>query len=200
MITNKGELFAALTRYLKRPDLVDLYDNWLDFASTRIDTECRLSQQEYRSTAVANSQFLPLPIDYLEMRNIQINSYPLEYQTPAQLDCLRLRNLTGKTRYYTVMNGQVELLTTPADDSTAEIEIFYYAKQPVLVSDTDTNAILVSFPNLYLYACMLEAMPFIEHEKGQQTWGSMFQQTVKTLNDAAERGRFSGAPLKLRAL
>ena len=65
---NKGQLNTTITRYLKRDDLIDLYDTWIEFTSTRINTQLRLSEQEYRTTTVPDSQFVQLPPDVVGVR------------------------------------------------------------------------------------------------------------------------------------
>ena len=203
-ITNYGELKTALTRYLKRPDLVDLYDDWVDFASSRIDNDCRLAEQEYRTIATANAEFMALPLDFIEMRNIQVKAaggkLPLKYLTPEQLDNIGRIDKTQPVKYYTIFNSQLELVPAPASNSTLEIELFYFAKVITLANDGDTNKVLLAFPHLYLYAMMVEAMPFTENPDGVQSWNEMYGKTVEMLNRRAEKGRYSGNSLHMRAV
>lgn len=203
-IRNYGELKTAVTRYLKRPDLADLYADWVDFASSRIDQDLRLPEQEYRTISVANAQYLSLPLDYIELRNIQVaaqgGALPLRYMTPEQLDNFSRFDQQQPIKYYTIVNGQLELIPAPAADSTTEIELFYYAKLPVPDQDADTNKVLTAFPQLYLYAMMIEAMPFMEHQEGQASWDSMYTDLAKLLNTRAQSGRFGANSLHMRAV
>lgn len=203
-IDNYGELKTALTRYLKRADLADLYDDWVDFASSRIDNDCRLAEQEYRTTATANAQFLTLPLDFVEMRNIQVSvtggAYPLTYLTPEALDLYARVDKRQPIKHYTIVNSQIELIPAPAADSTTVIELFYFAKLFPLVNDGDTNKVLLAFPQLYIYAMMVEAMPFIEHTEGMASWNGMYRDMANLLNTRAEKARYSGNSLHMRAV
>jgi hypothetical protein len=202
-ITNLGELKTALTRYLKRDDLGDLYDIWIDFAGIRIDQEMRLPQQEFRTIAIANARFIPLPTDFIEMRNVQVDfdgGLALTYLTPEALDNTARRVTGTPIQFYTIMNNQIELIPAPADNSQVEIELFYYAKQEALTSETSTTAVLDAFPMLYLYAALVEAMPFMEHESGSISWDRMFTDMARLLNTRAQAGRFSGNSLHMRAV
>lgn len=199
-ILNKGDLITQVKRYLKRSDLDDLLPDWVDYATKRIDQDCKLPEQEFRSQSVATSRYVALPTDFIDMRNIQGNSVPLEYVTPERMDALRLGTFHGQLRYYTIFNRQIELLPHPSTEAPYDLEIFYFAKMAALVSDNDTNPILLNQPQLYLYACMIEAMPFLEFIEGQASWVTMYTDARDLLNKRAENGRFSGNSLHLRTI
>ena len=199
---NYGDLVALIQRYTKRADVDDLIPDWIRFAQLRIDTDCRLSQQEYRSVTIPKAEFTTLPPDFLELRNIQTNyqgGLALEYMTPSQIDIAGRSLKSGPVQFYTIMDNQLQLLPAPQADSVAQMEIFYYAKQAALVENADTTLLLTAFPNLYLYAAMVEAMPFVENQAGAQRWDAMYTDIRNTLNLSAQRARFSGATVQTRA-
>ncbi len=201
-ITNLGELKTAVRRYLKRTDLDDLIPDWISFAGKRIDNDLRLPDQEFRTTATANAKYLPLPFDFIEMRNIQVNfmgDFALEYVTPGQADRVGRKISGTPIQFYTIFNNQIELIPPPSEDSLVEIELFYYAQLPTLVNDSDTNKVLVAYPQMYLYCCMIEAMPFLEHDKGQVEWQAMYNTFKDAINDRAQAGRFSGNSIAMRS-
>jgi len=203
---NFGELKIIIKRYLKRTDLDDVILDWIEFAQRRIDNDMRLPEQEFRSTTTANLRFLPLPGDWIEMRNIQVDfdgGFALQYLTPEQLDNMG-RQLKGDSpnpiQFYTIMDHQLELIPAPSEDSQVVIEMFYYAREPKLVNDIDFSRLLAVFPNLYIYAVMIEAMPFLEHQAGMATWQQMYSDYSALLNTRAQAGRFSGNSIQMRAV
>ena len=199
---NYGELFSLIQRYTKRADLDDLIPDWIRFAQKRIDTDCRLAQQEFRSVTIPTESFITLPADFLELRNIQTayqGALPLRYMTPFQLDEVKRKVSGGPVQYYTIMDNQLELWPAPQSDSVAEMEIFYYAKQALLTQDDETTRVLLAYPNLYVYATMIESMPFIENDTGLKRWQDLYAGLVGALNDSAQRARFSGDTLQMRA-
>ena len=203
---NFGELKTSIRRYLKRTDLDDIIPDWVEFAQRRIDTELRLPEQEFRTTTTANLKFLPLPLDWIEMRHVQVvfdGDFALQYLTPEQLDNAG-RLLKGDSpnpiQFYTIMNNQIELVPAPSADTEVQIEMFYYAREPVLVNDNDITKVLNRYPQLYIYAVMVEAMPFLEYQAGQASWQSMFNEMVVILNNRAQAGRFSGNSMQMRAV
>lgn len=199
---NYGELVALIQRYTKRADVDDLIPDWIRFAQLRIDTDCRLSQNEWRSVTIPKAEFTTLPLDFLELRSIQSNyqgGLPVEYMTPGQLEYAGRSLKSGPVQFYTIMDNQLQLLPAPDADSEAQLSIFYYAKQAALVENADTTLLLTDLPSLYLYAAMVEAMPFFENQAGGQRWDSMYNDMVIRSNDAAQRARFSGATIQTRA-
>jgi hypothetical protein len=199
---NYGALVALIQRYTKRADIDDLIPDWIRFAQLRIDTDCRLSQNEWRSVTVPKDEFISLPLDFLELRSIASNyqgGLPVEYMTPGQLEYTGRSLKSGPVQFYTITDGQLQLLPAPQADSVAQLTIFYYAKQAALAENADTTEVLKAFPNLYLYAAMVEAMPFLENRAGAQDWRGMYNDMSGTLNQAAAKARFSGATLTTRA-
>lgn len=200
---NTGEFKALLGRYLKRTDLADLYDDWISFTSKRIDSQLHLQEQEYRSVTTPTSQFVALPVDYLEMRHIQ-SSYsggtPMEYLTPGQLDKARLRWSSGPMRFYSIVNNQIELLPAPAADNTdTTLEMFYYAKLPALPVDESTNKVLDNHPNLYLYGCMMEAAAFRQSEPDANIYAQLWRDYAQAVEKQQQAGRYGGDAFQMRA-
>lgn len=202
---NLGQLKTAVRRYTKRVDLEDLIPDWIEFATSRIAEQCRLPEMEFRATATANLTYLPLPEDFIEMRHIQVPTdggrRPIEYRTAEQIDNSdRFSNPSGGIKWYTILDTQLELRPAPDPDSTTEIEMFYFAIPGKLVSETDTNKVLTKYPQLYIYAVMIEAGAFLEHTSDAERYDLMFTDMRDYLNVRASAGRFSGNSLQMRAV
>ena len=193
---NRGELNNLLTRYLKRTDLTDLYDDWVQFAGNIIDQEMRLPEQEYRTVTVPTEQFISLPADFIEMRHIEYNGVPLRFLTASQLDGVRALNLP-RMRYYTIVDSQLELCPAPNEDSTGTLEMFYYARLPTLPTSAATNKVLTAYPQLYLYRCMIEASAFRMAAGDDKSYKELWADYSATLNNRAQAGRYSGT-LRMR--
>ena len=199
---NYGEFQDLIRLYLKRTDLDALIPEWITLAGKRIDSDCKLASQEYRSQSPATAQFIPLPPDFLEMRNVQVNykgQLALEYMTPEQLDNATFARMSGPPRFYTLFNNQIELLPVGTAESELILEIFYFARNPAMSNQLDETKTLTEHPQLWLYAVMVEAMPFLENQEGQASWATMYRDMAEVLNLKAERARYSGNSLAMRA-
>jgi hypothetical protein len=200
---NLIEFKSLLSRYLKRSDLADLYDDWIGFTSSRINQQLRLAEQEFRTVTLPLQKFIQLPDDFIEMRHMEVNfqgGRVVEYVTAGQLDQMRARYGTGGAiRFFNIVDHQLELFPAPGADSEQVLTMFYYAKLPALVSDTDTNKVLDAYPQLYLYGCMVEAAAFREHDKDAGSYTQLWRDYSKELNTRQQAGRFSGDALTMRA-
>lgn len=201
---NWGELYSNLDRYLKRSDLSDMYPLWADLAGKRIDASLRLAETEYRTITVPRSQFIELPGDFIEMRHLEVNyqgGAPVEYVTAGQLDQMRAKyGTSGHLRWYTILNGQLELLPAPGADSEQVLTMYYYAKLAAPGEVGDTNKVLTAFPQLYLYGALIEAAAFREHQADAQTYTALWQGFADSLAARQQAGRFSGDNLTMRAV
>jgi hypothetical protein len=198
---NYGELKTLMDRYLKRQDLRDLYDTWAGFTNQRIDMQLRLKEQEYRTISVPLAQFVALPDDYISMRHLATSTdhgRPMQYVTPDQMDIAALRFRSGGPIFYTIVNNQLELIPAPTAESEGTLELFYWAKLPLLTLDADTNKVLTEYPNLYVYGMMMEAAAFRMSDGDAQSYSQLWRDYAKELNDRQGAGRF-GANLQMRA-
>jgi hypothetical protein len=103
-----------------------------------------------------------LPGDFLEVRNIQVNTSPpqvLSYVTPAFMDTYSGRATAGTPVYYTLVGGEFQI--APYTTSLT-IEISYYEQIQGLGSTFTTNWLSTSHPDYYLYGCILEALKFTQ--------------------------------------
>jgi hypothetical protein len=198
---NLGEFKSLLDRYLKRNDLRDLYDDWFLFTSLRIDQQLRLAVQEFRTITTPTEQYIPLPLDFIEMRSLEskgANGGPIRYATGRSIDVASMAVRSGPPRFYSILDTQLELIPAPQADSVAELEMVYYAKQPIITADAATNKVLTTFPNLYLYGCMMEAAVFRMDATDNKNYTQMWRDYATELNNRQQAGRFSGGPLEMR--
>jgi hypothetical protein len=199
---NLGEFKSLLTRYLKRGDLTDLYNDWVLFTSLRIDQQLRLKEQELVDVSVPTDRIWPLPADFIEMRNLSSSAHggtPIRYTTLRGIEAANDLQPGGPIRKYSIYDNTLELIPAPSVDSVAELTMVYFAKLPPLTQDSSTNAVLTAYPNLYLYGCMMEAAVFRMDATDNQNYKQMWVDYARELNDREQVGRFSGSPLDMRA-
>ena len=90
-ISTYAELKTAVANWLDRSDLTDRVPEFITLAEARIGRKLRVRGVEERATTplVGSQEYYALPSDFLEARNVQINSNPVQvltYRTPQQLD------------------------------------------------------------------------------------------------------------------
>ena len=198
-ISTYSELQTAVANYLDRSDLTNRIPEFITLAESRIARTARARAMVKRVTTSVQTQYILLPDDYLEMRNVQLNTTPkqrLEYVSPEHLDSINAGSETGKPRVYTIIGDELQLGPTP--DAIYQIEIAYMYKLPALSATNTTNWFLDNMPDLLLYGALIEAEPFTADDQRIAIWKSLYDEAVVLLNEQDERGRYSGSALVVR--
>jgi hypothetical protein len=87
-----AELKSAIADFLNRQDLTSVIPTFIQLAEASINRTVRHRRMLSRATATLTSQFTDLPDDFLEAKNIQLNSNPvtpLSFVTLEHADLLR---------------------------------------------------------------------------------------------------------------
>lgn len=201
---NYGELKALLdgqNGYLHRSDLTATIPSFITLAHARVNRDLNIPELESRATAdvTAGDRYIALPDDVFFLRNIQISiaggRQLLMQLSPAQMDVLNSQIVSGEPTSYALYGNQIELQPTP--ESSATLEIVYQYRLAALSADTDTNDILTNYPNIYVYATMLEATPFIQADERAGMWHEYYKEERDRINDIGEDRRLSGSPLQI---
>ena len=108
-ISTYSELKTAVANFLARTDLDDQIPNFIQLAEARLSRELETRDQEKRATATLTSgdEFIALPTDMREVREIKLNTSPnvvLEYKSPTALDTAYTGG-SGRPSAYSIVGG-----------------------------------------------------------------------------------------------
>ena len=199
------ELKDAVADWLDRSDLTARIPDFITLAEARVSRDLRIRAMEVRSTmtTTAGKQYFNLPTNYIQMRNIQLNTNPtaaLEYITPEMLDRLYGSNTTGKPRAYTLIGDEIQL--APIPDSTYTLEMAFYEKFSPLGDGTGgsvvSNWLTSNAPDVLLYGALLEAEPFIKNDERVGLWVNAYNSAITKIQSADSRDRHSGSAMRVR--
>jgi hypothetical protein len=189
-------LQAAVASWLARSDLTSQIPDFIMLAEAKLNRSLRTRQMEQRSTATA-TEYMALPINFIELRNIQVNGTPnylLEQRAPFEMDYLD-DGSTGRPSRYCLLANQIQL--APAPDSAYTLEIDYYEQIPPLATNS-TNWLLDCASDIYLYGALLEAAAYILDDPRIPLWMQAYERTINQLQTADKRARWSGSPMAVR--
>lgn len=194
---NYAQLLADTASFLNRQDLTDQIPVFIRLTENRINRNIRTREMEYRVTAQIDKQFSTLPIDFLEMRNIQINSNPvtaLEYVTPQEADRLRADNINGKPRFFSVVGNRLELIPVPSENIV--VEMVYYQRVPALGGAVTGNWLLENHYDIYLYGTLTQGALYLKDDP--TSWATLFDSALAELSLDDERSQFQGTTPQMR--
>lgn len=198
MATTYAELKTEIADFLNRDDLTDVIPTFIKLGEAQIARDLRHRKQERRATTTLDEQYEALPSDFLEARYLQVGGTsalrPISYS-----DLMKYREASdtaGEPQYYYIGAGQFEFYPTPTGTETLTID--YYARIPAL-SDTDTtNWLLTDHPDVYLYASLLHAAPYLADDARLPLFVQMYQSIIASLNGNSQREQWSGGPIVMR--
>ena len=200
-ISTYAELQTAVDNWLDRTDLSSRVTEFIALGEARIGRRLRVRGVEERSTTplVAAQEYYSLPTDFLEARNVQINTNPvnvLTYRTPEQLDKEYSSTTSGTPRSYTIIGEEIQLKPIPG--STDTMEIAYIKKLSALSDSNTTNWLTTNAPDLLLYGALIEAEAYLINGPRIAIWKGAFDESMTEWNKQEDRGRFSGSHLEIR--
>jgi hypothetical protein len=195
-ITTYAELKSSIANWLNRDDLTSVIPDFISLAEAQIARDVRHWRQEKRVTTPVNEQYENLPIDWLEMIQIQLTAGGrLQVISAAELQNRKEASLVAyKPKYYRLTSDQIEFY--PAPDSSYEVAMQYYARVPALTDTDTTNWVLTDYPDIYLYGALVHAAPYLNDDQRINIWASLYQSAVDALDQDNKKSRVSG-PLRM---
>lgn len=191
----------AISDWLDRPDLDSIIPKFIQLAEAQISRNLRHWRQQSRVTTTLNEGFEFLPNDFLEAVHFYIDTgegeKTLEFASQAEISRRKLNSagVTGEPAVYTINSGQIEFVPAPDDDYP--LTLIYYATIGSLSGEVDTNWLLTRFPDVYLYASLLQSAPYLKDDQRVAVWGELYAQAIAQANKESESAMYSG-PLVMR--
>jgi hypothetical protein len=194
------ELQTAVANWLDRDDLADRIPEFISLAEARFNRSLRLRSMESKQTAstIGGQRNYNLPPNYIQMRNFQLNTSPittLSYVTPEIYDRLWGGSAEGTPQFYTIAANEISLGPVPA--SAITMEMLFYKRFDDLSASTTTNWLLTNAPDIYLYASMLEAEPFIMNDERVPLWSAALKEGISQMQEQDNKDRHSGSALRV---
>jgi hypothetical protein len=199
-ISNYSELQTAVANWLDRDDLSARIPEFISLAEARFNRLLRLRSMESKQTAstVGGQRNYNLPASYIQMRNFQLNTSPittLSYVTPEIYDRLWGGSTGGIPKFYTIVADEISL--GPIPGSVITMEMLFYKRFDNLSASTTTNWLLTYAPDIYLYASMLEAEPFIMNDERVPLWATALERAITDMQEQDNKDRHSGSALRV---
>lgn len=198
--TTYAQLQATIADYLARSDLTEQIKDFITLAETRLARDLRIRQMLTYTTlsTVADVATISLPSDFLQLKDIHLNTNPIDtltYLTPSNLFRNTYAAVVDRPKFYTTTGSQ--FIFAPIPDTVYTVQILYYAKPPVLSDSNTSNVWLANCPDALLYAALAEAEPFLMNDARVATWAGLYDRAVQSLTASDDSGEASGSPLAI---
>ena len=155
--TSYSELKTTIANYLARSDLTTQIPDFIRLGEIRLQRDLRTRQMLVVATAstTGNDSTVGLPTNFLEMRDIHLNTTPvtaITYLSPSAFYAGARTTDLGKPVNYTVLGSEIQL--APIPDTAYTLQMLYYSKPTVLSDSNASNTFLVNNPDALLYAAL----------------------------------------------
>lgn len=184
-ITTYAELQTAVANWLHRSDLTTIVPTFIDLAEARIngDLDARFQDKKVVISTVAGTETVSIPDDLINIRHISAEtSYvqTLKYLAPDQFESQFPYTVSGVPNVYTVIGTNLYL--APIPDAAYDLDLVYKSRVPALSESATTNTLLTTYPNVYLYATLLESAPYLKDDARIQIWENQYKEAIQTVN------------------
>lgn len=198
--TSYSELKTTVANYLARSDLTSIIPDFIRLAETRLQRDIRTRQMLIVATAetTGGDSTVGLPTDFLEMRDIHLNTNPvftLRYKAPNSFYETSRTTESGRPVDYTILGSEMQLAPTP--DTSYTLQMLYYGKPTVLSDTNSSNVFLANYPDALLYASLAEAEPYLMNDARIQTWASLYDRAISSINTSDQSSEYSGQPMSM---
>jgi len=204
-IANYGELQTAVANWLAKSNLTSVIPDFINLAATRIyygssdpamrSDPVRVPEMMSRETPTLSDGTFSLPTRYIETIRMRIadgNVYgTLDYISPTSF--AEYEDRTDYAGVYTILNGQVHFRGT-----SGTIVHDYYARFADFSESTDTNALLTSFPGIWLWGSVLEGELYNRDDAGASRAFRLYSSAVMSANRAMNRSVMSSMVMRVR--
>ena len=191
-ITNYSELKSSIADWLNRADLTAVIPDFITLAEAQINRQLRTHDMIKRATATVSDDYFSVPADWLETNvlvNLGTQTIPMEYVDYERLNELKALSLSGDPRFYTMIDGKFLILPAASSASPANLELSYVGKIPALSDSNTTNWLLTKSPDLYLYASLMQAEPYLKNDERVGLWATAMQNSMENMRLEGERSK-----------
>lgn len=184
-ITTFSTLKTAILAWAERTDLTSYDDDFVNLADARIRKDLagqsiRLREMETSTDLTPSSGAVSVPSNFLAMKRVQAQTSDkrrLQYQTQDWLDEAYPDGASGVPSFYTIAGSSLYMFPL----TTSSIRITYYAYPTALSDDDPTNWLLTKYPDIYLYAGLVELELYTGNTEGVSKWLSAYSAAMEGL-------------------
>jgi len=196
-IATFDELKSHVENWIDDDQYTSLLDEFIFLCEDRLNKKLRTKEMISRETASlsTSSRYLAHPDDYLSMKRLRLLTSPYKELVQVSPENITRFDSTSprEPHFYTDVDEQIEFECVPNSDHT--VEMVFYKKITALSGSNDDNAILLAYPNLYLFGALVEAFQYAFDDERAAYFEQRFQAELKAVNDIEKERMRHSVPL-----
>lgn len=195
-----SDLKSSVATWLSRADLTTQIPDFIALCHNKLMRVLRVREMETINTSfTVGAETSDVPTDWLETRKIYVTAgggrYDLQYVSADKIVEFNPSASTAPPKFFTVVGGKFQFIPIP--DATYTGTHVYYQSLAQMSAASDTNWILTSHPDLYLYGSLLEAAGLIQDDPRLPMWGQLYDRSISEVTRQSQRAK-SGPAMQTR--
>jgi hypothetical protein len=196
------KLVETVADWLGRNDLAQRIPDFIRLTEADLSRSLNLRAQETSKdgTLVADQDWIPMPDDLQVLRQLKINSNPLNLVNIVSIDAFQSiaqEYVSGTRTMAGCMIGD-RMYLSPAPGTAETYTLYYLARLMPLSPSNSTNRILKDAPDALLYGSLMHSAPYIGDDQRAQMWSTLYGQFKEDYRRLEWRSRTGGGPLRIR--
>lgn len=199
-INSYSTLCDAVGRWLYRDDLASTIPDFITLAESRINRDLRLRAMETSFTGTLSGADITLPADFsvAQRLSIQADSREVELRYVSPENISKYSPATNLPQMYTLIGGVAKVIPSP--DGAYDFTFYYLTSLPSLSATQTTNWLILNAPDVYLYGCLLEAVPYLQDDTRIPVWTQAYNEAVASVQAIEDATRYPiSSPLQMVA-
>ena len=191
-ITTYAELQAAAANWLVRADLTARIPEFIVLAEARLNRvlRTRLSETEVGLSATVGARMLALPAGFTEPLRLWLETAVGREELPfLAASLIGASSLRGRPGAWSV-DGASLAFDRPCDQAYGLT--LRMLRRFALSEALPTNALLADFPDIYLFATLSEAAPFLRDAELAAAYETKLGRAIAEANSKEARSRAAG--------
>ena len=194
-IANYGELKSAIADFMNRSDMTTAQTEYfVTLVEADIRNDVRIRAMEATTAITVTSQTVPAPAAMLDARELAVGGYA--YQFVPKSIYTDVRKGGGSSKVFT-SHGQNFLVNI--GDTTAVVDLTYTAALDAFTASTNTNYILTTAPDVYLYGACAHASQYYQDAANLERFKALYMGAIDRLNKRENKARWAGSMLQIFA-
>jgi hypothetical protein len=179
---------------------VPVLDLIVSLGEKRLYRDVRSSAQDAALTLTVTGNTAPLPPDAIEVRSLYFtNGVALEYMPYEQIQTrLQLQGQTARKPIFYSQQDDTVVFWPMQGDGTVILGRYYRQFGSIVTQGLQGNTFFARWPELWLYAALTEASPYIGEVTRLPIWEQRYQQCANDIRDTERRRRTGGSKLVTR--
>lgn len=188
-IQDYASLVSAVADWLKRSDLNAVIPTFIQLAEQRISRDLKHYRMIVDAAGTAVGGSFGLNNDFMSVARlaVTIGGYDIPLEPIPNQRAVNER-LGGVPYGYYLEGDQIFIVGGSGD---VDIRFSYYGRITPIGPQTTNNWLLLAAPDVYLYACLLEASPYLEDDARIPIWLAAYEKAIASLQAESDNARYT---------